>query len=247
MAIISEAVIYSAFGRTMLGRFFHDDTVRARRAGVLVFPEGFGISEHTYETARRLADLGYVALACDLYGEALYIKGGGGEIAVLCSQIRATTGGLFEIGKSAYEVLCARADVDASRIAAIGYCFGSDIACELAFSGLPIAAIAGFHPSFKAITLANAANTRGCIHIFVGSEDSHGPLDRRVAFEEALAGKRLRWRMTVYGGVKHCFTNPEADGPTLAYDPIAARDSWRSTVEMFEEALADGHKSIAVG
>ena len=51
------------------GFIAYDDTASVKRPGVLVFHEGLGLGEHIIERARRVAKLGYVALAADMFGD----------------------------------------------------------------------------------------------------------------------------------------------------------------------------------
>jgi dienelactone hydrolase len=241
MTIVSEDIRYTAIGMSMHGRLFRDDVQSGPRPAVLIFPEGYGISGHTYDMARRHAALGYVAMACDLYGEAFYKNGGGPEVRSRHDKLRAIEGGLLAIGRSAYDALSACADVDRKRIAASGYCIGATIAIELAFSGTPLAAVAGFHPTFHGVTLANAGNAHGPVHVFMGDLDYAAPPADRAAFEAAMKGKGVPWRMTIYGNVKHSYTNPACDAlgdDNQAYDAAAERHSWEAMAELFRDAFA---------
>jgi dienelactone hydrolase len=242
MAIVSEDIRYTANGLAMHGRVFRDDKLTGPRPGVLVHPEGYGVSDHTYGMARRHAELGYVALACDLWGEAYYRNGGGEETRARHDKLRATPNGLLNVGKSAYEALIARPDVDRKRIATSGYCIGATIAIELSFSGgVPIAAVAGFHPTFHGVTHENAGNAKGPVHVYMGDLDYACPPADRAKFEAALKAKGIPWRMTIYGNVKHSYTNPDCmalNEPTQAYDAAAAKHSWDAMADLFREAFA---------
>ena len=224
----------------MEGRLFRDELSANPRPGVLVFPEGFGISDHTYKAAERVADLGYVALACDLYGDGYFHNGPSLETQRRVSEIMARPKGLLAIGKAAYDHLRSLDCVDPDRIAAIGYCLGATVAMELAFSGAPIRAVVGFHPSFTGLSLGDAGQTRGHIHLFVGAEDYAAPPQARAEVEQALAGKGVQWRMTVYGSVKHGFTNPDCAGmgDKVAYDPDADQHSFDAMRALFEQTLS---------
>ena len=63
-----ETLTYQADGLTMRSQLFFEPA-SARRAGILVFPEAFGLGEHAISRAERLAKMGFVALACDLHGD----------------------------------------------------------------------------------------------------------------------------------------------------------------------------------
>ena len=239
---MNEDVRYTALDTPMHGRLFRDPSATGPQPGVLVFPEGFGISEHTYGIAEKLAALGYVALAADLYGEGFFHNGPSADIATRNAKITADPARMQAVGRSAFDLLAARPEVDAGRIAACGHCFGGTVATALAFSGAPVAAVASLHPSFRGLDLDRAANARCPIHLFVGAEDYAAPPAARAGFEAVMAGTGVRWRMTVYGGVKHGFTNPDCEGmgEKVAYDAEADADSWAQMTALFAAAFAAG-------
>src|SRR5580700_8801463 len=116
-----ETLTYQADGLTMRSRLLFEPAA-GPRAGVLVFPEAFGLDEHAIERAERLVALGYVALACDLHGEGRVVDELQEAMAQLQplfdapSQTRARAAG-------ALQALAGRPEVDAARIAAMGFCF----------------------------------------------------------------------------------------------------------------------------
>jgi len=150
-----ETLTYQADGLTMRSQLFFEEGT-GKRAGVLVFPEAFGISEHAISRAERLAKLGYVALACDLHGDGKLIDELQPAIAAL-EPLFADPSRTRARARGGLEALTARAEVDAARVAAIGFCFGGTMALELARSGAQIAAVVGFHSG-----LATAAPKVGC-------------------------------------------------------------------------------------
>jgi dienelactone hydrolase len=136
--------------------------------------------------------------------------------------------------------------VDQDRIAAIGYCLGATVAMELAFSGAPIRAVAGFHPSFTGLSLEAAGQARGPIHLFIGAEDYAAPAQARAEVEQALEGKGVQWRMTVYGSVKHSFTNPNCAGmgDKVAYDAEADEHSFEAMRALFDQTLSQSARMM---
>ncbi len=78
-----ETLEYRADGLNMKSELFFDSGHRARRPGVLVYPEAYGLNAHALERAERLASLGYAALACDLHGDALLVEDLGKAIKML--------------------------------------------------------------------------------------------------------------------------------------------------------------------
>jgi dienelactone hydrolase len=236
-----ELIEYTALGTPMRGRLYKPANMAAPCPAVLVFPEGYGISDHTYRAAQRLNAAGYIAMACDLYGDAYYKNGGGPEIVAHHARITSTPGGLMAIGTSAHNALLQHPEVDPTRIAASGYCLGSAIAMELAFSGAQIAAVAGFHPSFANISWSQAATIRTRFAFFIGDDDFATPLPALNDAHIAMRKAGLHWRTTIYGNVKHSFTNFDCEvlnNPVLAYDEEADRHAHAEMLRLFAEAFA---------
>ena len=235
-----EQISYTADGLNMRSELFVGQG-EGRRPGVLVFPEAFGLSDHARSRAQRLADMGYVAMACDLHGEAALIPDldtAVGLIGVLMAdpmKTRARTqGGL--------DALLARPEVDPKRIAAIGFCFGGTMALELARSGAEIAAAVGFHSGLKTTRPEDAKNIKGKVLTCIGADDLAIDPEQRRTFEEEMRVGGVDWQLHVYGGVVHSFTNENADKlgrPQFArYSETADARSWASMRELFGEVFA---------
>jgi dienelactone hydrolase len=238
--IVGENVTYRAGETLMRGRLFTHASQRAALPGVLVFPEGFGISEHTFHEAQRIAGLGYVVLACDLYGDGYFLNGPS-QVTLERRDRTLAELGLHGIGASALSYLASRAEVDPRRIAACGYCLGATVAMELALLGEPIAAVAGFHPSFGHLTLDRPDRLSCPIQLFIGTLDYAGEPQKRAPFESAM--KHIRhpsWRMTIYGGVRHSFTNPHIQGmgDACGYDQEAHEHSFAALATLFSQQFA---------
>lgn len=240
MTIIGEDVSYPTGDRIMRGRLFCDPSLRAPLPGVLVFPEGFGISDHTFGEAQRIAELGYVTLACDLYGDGFFHNGPNPMVLERYEQVMSQLG-LHGIGMSALDYLRSRPEVDRRRIAACGYCIGATVALELALRGDPLVAVAGFHPSFDGLSLELAAQASCPIHLFMGALDYANSLEKRAPVENAMKHARVSWRMTIYGGVKHSYTNPNIQGmgEKCGYDQEAHAHSFASLADLFGRQFAE--------
>jgi dienelactone hydrolase len=235
-----ETLIYHADGLTMKSELFFQPSSGAR-AGVLVFPEAYGLNEHALTRAERLAALGYVALACDLHGEARVVEDLGESIKMLdClyadpSKTRArATGGL--------RALVARSEVDAARIGTIGFCFGGTMSLELARSGAAIKAVVGFHSGLSTVapkTDAKAIKAR--VLVCIGGDDPFIPPEQRADFESEMRAARVDWQMNVYGNTVHSFTNPAAANAkrpdAVRYSEEADRRSWQAMQTHFTEAF----------
>src|SRR5258707_11449081 len=130
---------YRCDGVNLRGYLALDDNTAGPRPGVLVFHEGLGLGEFAMERARRLAGLGYVALAADMFGDRRQASNLE-EIATLVGGLRAEPGKLRARGRAALATLAALPQVDATRLAAIGFCFGGSVVLELAREGADLKA-----------------------------------------------------------------------------------------------------------
>jgi len=240
MPVEYEDVRYTCDGTEMHGRIYGLGAQGEARPSVLVYPTVFGISDHTYGRAAALAELGYVAMACDLHGAGWYSGGATEELRKRAETLFNNTTRIRAIGQTAVDTLTARPNVDAHRLAAIGYCFGGQIALELAFEGAPLRAVVAFHPSLEGVTSSDAANVRGRLLLCIGTEDPMASPDARATFEANLKGSSIRWQMNLYGPVLHGFTEDRAaQSPvSTAYDEWADRDSWNAMKALLEEVLA---------
>ena len=205
----SELLTYQADGLTLQSRLFVPPG-GGRRPGVLVFPEAFGLGEHAIGRAERLAGMGYVALASDLHGDGLLVDGLEEAIGMLQplfadpSRTRARAG-------AGLAALAARPEVDAGRIAAIGFCFGGTMALELARSGAEIKAVVGFHSGLgTAAPKTDAKAIKAKVLVCIGADDPFIPPEQRAGFEAEMRDGGVDWQMHLYGGTVHSFTNPEA-------------------------------------
>ena len=236
-----ELLTYQADGLSMRSQLFFEPGA-ARRPGVLVFPEAFGLSEHAIGRAQRLAGMGYVALACDLHGEARLIDDLEPAIAAL-KPLFADPSRTRARAKGALEALVARAEVDAGRVAAIGFCFGGTMALELARSGAEIAATVGFHSGLSSeAPKSDARNIRGRVLACIGADDPMIPAEQRAVFEKEMRDGGVDWQMHLYGKTVHSFTNQGAAKrnmpDAIRYSPEADARSWAAMQQMFGETLA---------
>jgi dienelactone hydrolase len=237
-----ETLTYHADGLRMRGELFFEKGTTPR-AGVLVFPEAYGLNKHALSRAEKLATLGYIALACDLHGDAAVVEDLGVAVKMLDAlyadpaKSRARAGG-------ALQALAARPEVDAGRIAAIGFCFGGTMCLELARSGAAVKAVVGFHSGLATVaprTDAKAIKAR--VLVCIGADDPFITLEQRTVFEAEMRDAGVvDWQMHLYGGTVHSFTNPNAANANrpeaVRYNSDSDRRSWLSMQALFAETLA---------
>ncbi|MDI1262666.1 MAG: dienelactone hydrolase family protein [bacterium] len=224
----------------MRGYLAFDETASGKRPGVLVFHEGLGLNEFAMERARRLAGLGYVALAADMFGNR---RQGANlqEIATLVGGLRATPERLRARALAAMNALAALPEVDSGRMAAIGFCFGGSVVLELARAGAELKAVVSFHGVLGTRLPAQPGAVKASVLVCTGVDDPLALPEHVAEFEnEMKAGAVRDWQVIAYGNTLHGFTNPAADGSmmrTALYSAQADRRSWAAMKGLFGEVL----------
>jgi dienelactone hydrolase len=239
MHMKTESVEYQADGLQMIGHFVW--TASEPRPAVLVFPDAAGLGEHAKTRAERLAsEFGYAAMACDLHGQQEVIRDFNAVLPRL-QTIRTSAAKVRARTVSALAALVARPEVDPSRVAAIGFCFGGTLTYELALTGADIKAAVGFHSGLNVTSPGDAERIRAKVLALLGADDPSIPPADRSAFEAMLRAGGVDWQMTLYGGVVHSFTNPNADKlgrPEFArYDANADARSWMQMKNLLAEVF----------
>lgn len=218
-----------------------DDPARVSpRPGILVVHEAWGLGDHVKQRAVRLAELGYVAFAVDMFGEGRQAS----STQEGLGWTKALRGDLMELRariRLAYDVLAARPEVDAQRIAGIGYCFGGSSVLELARSGAPARGVVSFHGNLATSEPAQRGRLCAKVLSLTGDEDPFIPLSQVNSFIEEMKSAHADYQVTIYGGAKHSFTNPQAGErgvPGIAYDRAADGRSWSAMHVFFQEIFA---------
>jgi dienelactone hydrolase len=233
-------VDYLCEGINLRGYLVFDEKAAGPRPGVVVFHEGLGLGDFVIARSRRLAEHGYVALAADMFGERRQAKNLQ-EVANLVGGLRNEPETLRARGRAALATLVALPQVDAGRMAAIGFCFGGSVALELARDGADIKAAVSFHGVLSTRTPAVAGTVKASVLVLTGADDPLAPPEQVRAFEDEMRAAEVRdWQVIVYGNTLHGFTNPAADGSmmrTALYSEQADRRSWASMRSLFDEVF----------
>jgi dienelactone hydrolase len=111
---------------------------------------------------------------------------------------------------------------------------------ELARGGADLAAVVGFHSGLATSRPQDAVAIRGKVLVCIGAEDPFVPPEQRAAFEDEMGAAAVDWRMNLYGGQVHSFTNAAVDAmgnPALRYDAVTAARSWRAMLDLFTEVF----------
>ncbi len=212
----------------------------ANGRAVLVVHEAPGLGNNARRRTAMLAELGYTAVAADLYGggrtfreaEAVtHMDALKNDPAVFRRRVRAGLDALVEASGFPPE-----------RCAAIGYCFGGMAVLELARSGAGLAAVVSFHGLLRTPAPAERGGIRARVLACTGARDPLVPLEDVTAFQAEMAEAEADWQLAVYGRALHSFTNPNVAGgydPRMDYDPSADRQSWAAALLFLEESFSE--------
>ena len=181
---------YSCNGLRLVGQIAVDDSRDDRRPAVLVSHEGNGLSDLTKNSARKLAELGYVAFALDYYGDGVPLPPD--QVAARCGALIGDPLGTRVLGQAGLDVLLSSEYADADRVAAIGYCFGGTMSLELARGGADLKAVVGFHSGLSTSRPDDAANITGSVLVCIGADDPLISPEERLAFEDEMRAGRGR-------------------------------------------------------
>ncbi|HAJ29932.1 MAG TPA: carboxymethylenebutenolidase [Gammaproteobacteria bacterium] len=208
----SELIEYYDGDILLEGCLVHGEDDRPKPL-VLVAHDWTGRRQYAIDKAHEIAALGYTAFAIDMYGKGVF--GADGDVALntaLMAPFAADRGLLRQRINAALQAASARSEVDATRTAGVGYCFGGMCVLELARMGAPVQGVASVHGIFSPGNAPNASITAKvlCLH---GHDDPMVPPEQVLAFEQEMSAAGVDWQMHVYGGTTHAFTNPGANNP----------------------------------
>jgi dienelactone hydrolase len=238
--LVTKEVTYKAAGTAMKGYLAYNASTERKRPAVLVVPEWWGLNDYAKMRARQLADLGYVAMAIDMYGN--------GKVVTTPDQAGQMSGsvgkdpGLVKVRfAAAMKELRAQPAVDTSRIAAIGYCFGGTVALNAAFMGFPLDGVVAFHPSLGGVVASQKVGTK--MLVCNGAADPFNPPNVVQGFKTKVDSLGLDAKVIDFPNAKHAFTNPEADEAgkkfniPIAYNKEADQKSWQDMKEFLNSVF----------
>jgi dienelactone hydrolase len=238
-ALVKKTVEYKAGGNTFEGYFAYDDSTKETRPGILVAPDWLGVTDKARERADQLAQLGYAALVVDVYGKGTRPKNPdeAGKLAGQYKKDRATLRSRMQEG---LKVLREQPQVDKSRVAAVGYCFGGTAALELARTGADIRDVVTFHGGLDSPNPDDGKKIKARILALHGADDPFVPAADLTAFENEMRKAHVDWTLIKYGNAVHSFTDKTAGSDNskgAAYNESADKRSWREMQEFLKSSL----------
>jgi len=209
-AIREEPVTYKDGDTVMKGYVVYDDAVKAKRPGIVVVHEWWGITQHVRDEARKFAALGYTAFVADMYGDGKTADNPK-DAGALAGSVRKNPAVMQSRFTAAKQALAAHPTVDGSRIGAAGYCFGGSVALDMARSGMDLKGVAAFHAGLApAASTAQAGKVSAKVLVLNGEADPLVKPDAIDAFKKEMAEAKVDYRFINYPGALHAYTNPEA-------------------------------------
>lgn len=224
--IIKQSIPYQLNGLTFDGFVAYPETPE-KKPGILIFPDWSGKSTLTCEKAEKLAELGYVGFAVDMYGGG---KCGNNreECAALMTPLMQDRALLRTRLLAALQTVTALTAVDPEKIGAIGFCFGGLCALDLARSGAAVRGVVSFHGNFTPLPtpINHPMHTR--ILALHGYDDPLTPMSAVNDFMQEMENAKADWEINIYGHTTHSFTNPNANDPAFGtvYSKKADERSW---------------------
>jgi len=239
--MMTEKIRYADGGKTFEGILVYDDSVRDKRPAIVMAPNWMGVTQNAVTKAKLLAGRKYVMLIADMYGVGIRPKNAkeAGKASGAVRRDNAAERGRIN---KALDVLIAeggkRGLIDATRTAAIGFCFGGGNVLELARSGRDLKAVVSFHGSLTTPHPEKTANVKPKILVLHGAIDPAAPKAQRDALEAELTAAKADYQIVAFGNTVHSFTNPEAKTPGRSqYNAAVARRAYAMMSDLFDEVF----------
>ena len=238
-SIKGEEVTYNDGALTLKGYVAYNEKQQGKRPAIIVVPEWWGNNDYTRTRAKMLAELGYIAIAADMYGD--------GKIAANPTDAQAYATPFYkdpQMGKSriaaAIKKISSYPQADAGKIAAIGYCFGGSMVLSAAKLGMDLKGVVSFHGGLAGVP-ATAGTTKAKILVCHGGADNFISAEEIQKFKENLDNVKVPYTFKTYEGATHAFSNPAATATgkkfnmPIEYNEAADKQSWADMKEFLKK------------
>jgi dienelactone hydrolase len=243
---VQAKMVHKPVEWTLDGTHFHsvlvyDDATSAKRPGLVMVPNWFGVNAAAVQKADMIAGKDYVILLTDMYGAR--VRPQQGNTAQAQAAVKPLYGDRALMRKRVDEALAQlkgqanNAPVDLARLAAIGFCFGGSAVLDLARSGADVAAVVSFHGGLDTDDPALARNIKASVLAMNGADDK-GTMPDAGKFMDEMRGSPADWQFVVIGHAVHCFTEVGENSPGCRYDERAAGRSYRLMHDWLDHAFA---------
>lgn len=237
---LKREVITYKVGETEVSSVLIGDANAGAKPGLVLIPNWMGINEANLKQAELIANMGYVVLVADMYGKSLRPKDAAeagkisGEIksdrALMRARVNAALAQLISAGKTK------KVSLDASKLGAIGFCFGGTAAIEMARSGANVAGVVSFHGGLSASATLAIIGFKASVLALHGADDPYVPAEEVTAFQSEMRVAKANWELVSYGGAVHSFTDVDAKMEGQAhYDKKVAKRAYARMHNFFGE------------
>jgi dienelactone hydrolase len=232
----TQTIEYKQGDTVLEGYLAYDDSFAGMRPGVLVVHEWKGLDAYAKMRADMLAKLGYVAFAADIYGKGIR-PADPKEAGEQAGKYKGNRVLLRERVLAGLSQLSSQGNVDTSKLAAIGYCFGGTAVLELARAGADVRGVVSFHGGLSSPTPEDAKNIKTRILILHGADDPFAPAEEVAALEKELKDHKVQHQIILYPNAQHGFTNPANTGTMKGalYNKEADEKSWDAMKKFLSE------------
>lgn len=236
-------VEYTADSVTMKGYLVYDDAVKGRRPGVLVVHEWWGYNDYARHRATMLAELGYTALAIDMYGDGKQATHPD-DAAKFSAAVMKDMPVAKDRFLAALKLLKQQETVDTNNIGAIGYCFGGGVVLNMIRMGVDLKGAVTFHASLGAAVQAKKGAVKTKLLVCHGAADAFASKEVVANFKKEMRDDGIDFTFRTYAGAQHGFTNPAADTYgkkfkiPLSYNAKADHRSWADMKAFFKRVFS---------
>ncbi|RYZ29719.1 MAG: dienelactone hydrolase family protein [Chitinophagaceae bacterium] len=240
LSVKEDQVSYDANGTTLKSYVAYDDNKKGPRPIVLIVPEWWGLTDYPRMRAKQLAEMGYLAMAVDMYGD--------GKLAENPNDAQSAAMPFYQdpqLGKARLDAALAKAkslpQADTTQVVAIGYCFGGSMVLNYAKMGAPVAGVVSFHGGLEGVPPQKG--TKAQFLVCHGAADNFVPEQQVAAFKKSMDSAGLNYTFKVYDSATHAFTNPDATAKgqkfnmPIKYNGAADTASWNDMKAFFGRIL----------
>lgn len=240
--IVEKKIDYKSSTTPLVGQLYFDDSIKGPRPGVLVVHEWYGLNDYAKMRAKKLAELGYVALAVDMYGYGKNDKHPSKAKEFMDAAV-SDPKELRDRFSAALDALKSSGFLEKENVAAIGYCFGGSVVLNMARAGIPLKGVVSFHGGLGSQTPAKESEIKAKILVATGGADPMVPADQVAAFSQEMSLAKVDFELMSFPDALHAFTNPSATemgkkhGLPLAYNKDADERSWSRMKDFLKRVL----------
>jgi len=234
--MITKDITYQGGGKTLTG-YLADGSNGKKTAGILIAHQGGGLRDHEKDRARMLANLGYVAFACDMYGTVATEMA---QAYPLMNELNNNPALWQQRVQAGIDTLKAQPNVDPNRLAAIGFCFGGGTMIQMCRWAKEMKCLVAFHPGMQGLPEKDDRPVVTKIMINAGQKDPLIPPDARERFLKLMADANADCIYNNYAKAGHSFTDKtvaQFNMPNFEYDADTDRRSWAAMRDLFDETL----------